>query len=65
MEEKKIIKERELSDENVKLVVGGKKDTEHYCGTCGILMEFAYKQDYKYPMVYRCPQCGDMEAFKK
>lgn len=27
-------------------------------------MVSAYKQDYSYPMVYRCPQCGEMEVFK-
>ena len=65
MEEKKIVlAKRELSEENAEKVNGG-KEVQHYCGTCGELMEFAYKQDYSYPMVYRCPQCGDMESFKK
>ena len=67
MEEKReIVKERkeELSDENASRVSGG-KGVEHYCGTCGELMQFAYKQDYSYPMVYVCPVCGDMAAFKK
>ncbi len=63
MEEKKIVKER-LADENAAQVSGG-KGTDHYCGVCGEKMVFAYKQDYAYPMVYRCPQCGEMEAFKK
>lgn len=64
MEAKEIIKEKELSDEQAENVSGG-KGNEHYCGVCGELMEFAYKQDYTFPMVYRCPQCGDMCAYKK
>jgi len=63
---KEIIKEKrkELSDEKVSGASGGKK-VEHYCGNCGELMEFAYKQDYSYPMVYICHVCGEIEAFKK
>jgi predicted RNA-binding Zn-ribbon protein involved in translation (DUF1610 family) len=64
MENIEIIKEKALSDENAELVSGA-GDPKHYCGTCGELMVFAYKQDYAYPMVYRCPQCGDMCAYKK
>ena len=64
MEEKKIVKEGKLSEESLDAVNGGKV-VKHYCGYCGELMYFAYKQDYSYPMVYRCPQCGEESAFKK
>ena len=37
----------------------------HYCGNCGEKMEFAWKQNSDYPMVYRCPQCGEREAYKE
>lgn len=37
----------------------------HYCGNCGEKMEFCRRQDSDYPMVYRCPQCGEREAFKE
>ena len=39
--------------------------SKHYCGCCGIEMEFAFRQDSEYPMVYRCPQCGDKTAYSE
>lgn len=37
----------------------------HYCGNCGVQMEFVRTQDSDHPMVYRCPQCGELEAHKQ
>ena len=64
METKEIVKERELTDEKAE-AVSGDEEVQHYCGYCNSLMEFAYKQDYSFPMVYRCPRCGDLCAYKK
>jgi len=47
----------------IQRMVYGASTTVHYCGNCGEKMEFAYRQDSDHPMVYRCPQCGEREAF--
>ena len=38
---------------------------EYYCSLCGAKMELAWRQGGDYPLVYRCPQCGEKEAHEE
>ena len=61
MEEKKLVT---LSPEELEKATGGEWNGHHTCGICGEEMQFAYKQDYVLPAVYKCPRCGNVEPFR-
>ena len=55
-----------IIDENaLEKAVGGEKERPvHYCSLCGAKLDFLREQNYHFNLVYRCPNCGEVEVFR-
>ncbi|MBR2767468.1 MAG: hypothetical protein IKE16_11795 [Solobacterium sp.] len=58
MDEKK-----ELTEQEIKQVNGAEWDGHHICGICGAEMTYLRAQPENNSVVYRCPRCGELDAF--
>ena len=58
MEEKKVLEEKETDKAS-----GGEWNGHHICGYCGQEMKYLRPQPENNTVVYKCPRCGEVDAF--